>query len=67
MNVSVDDFNDVTDITPLSPTPESDNDGTTSTNSSDSSYAVVAASPNCIFGDTDSAASDFAGFLPEDF
>ena len=67
LNVSVDDFNDVTDITPLSPTPESDNDGTTSTDSSDSSYAVVAASPNCIFSDTDSAASDFAGFLPEDF
>ena len=67
LNVSVDDFNDVTDITPLSPTPESDNDGTTSTDSSDSSYAVVAASPNCIFSDTDSAASDFAGFSPEDF
>ena len=67
LNVSVDDFNGVTDITPLSLTPESDNDGTTSTDSSDSSYAVVAASPNCIFSDTDSAASDFAGFCKRTF
>ena len=60
LNVSVDDINDIVNITPMLPTSKSD--GTTRTDLSGSSYAV-----SQYFSDTDSEASDFEGFLPEDF
>ncbi|CAB3979843.1 zinc finger 862-like [Paramuricea clavata] len=63
---SVDDINDVIDTTPAPPASESDNveDMEVSNDGTDSSGSGRTAA--LLFSDTDSEASDFVGFLPED-